>query len=139
MATAKETSGITTAVLSLIVAIIIIGAVGSSLYFANLSSKPTVSKPGATSFGDSWGYIGNVTLSGNESSCEIMRLPCPMNPSNPAEEFKSNNGSVAVVETISVCGPQVCTNTTIVLINNALYCIVPKSDFDARVCPNRID
>ena len=69
----------------------------------------------------SWHYIGNVTLSGAQSSCEILRLPCVLNPNNTAMEYDSG-ASIAYVETASVNNVEY----TIVLINGEPYCVSPK-------------
>lgn len=95
---------------------------------------------GSANFSSLWRYVGNVTLSGSESACEILRLPCSTNPQNQAEELLNSDGRVAYVETIDVCGPTGCTNWTVVLISNSLYCVSPESSIASqRSCPNLIN
>ncbi len=94
-------------------------------------------KIGSVTFEIPWRYVGNVTLSGNESSCVVLRLPCPSNPQNSAEEFVSTNGTIAYAETAQICGPNVCTNYTIVLVDNNLYCVNPNSNIPSELdCPS---
>ncbi len=95
---------------------------------------------GSVAFSSSWHYVGNVTLSGSESSCVILRLPCPSNTQNPAEELTNGNGDVAYVETMTLCEAgsttKACTTFTIVLINNNLYCINPNDNIPSQPsCP----
>lgn len=92
---------------------------------------------GSVTFGDSWHYVGNVALSGSESSCEIMHLPCPSSPQNTAEELEATNGTTAFVETMTICG-EACTTTTIVLTGNQIpYCVSPEFP-SYNTCPQRL-
>ena len=102
--------------------------------YLNYSIPPSsVIAVGSVNLSSSWHYLGNITLSGAQSSCEIMRLPCVLNPSNTAMEFRSGV-SIAYVETITVNNVEY----TIVLINGNPYCTSPKT-LVLPECPSIIE
>ena len=142
----RAIAGVTPLVLTVTISLIVVGAVGSGLYLLSNSSQhysaqQTVSLAiGSVTFSPSWHYTGNVTLSGSESVCGVLRLPCTANPQNQAEELKSSDGREAYVETAQGCGPQGCTNWTIVLINSNVYCVNPKDNIPSQpACPSLIN
>lgn len=126
-----------------LVALTIAVSAGSAAYLTSTQSQ-ALSQPGGVSiggvrFGSQWQYAGNVTLSGSQSVCYVLRLPCAANPQNEAEKLVSSNGSVAYVETANGCGPQTCVSWTIVLMGNSLYCVTPKSNIQSEpLCPSLI-
>ena len=146
----RKKRALTTLAFVAIATLIVAGIAGSAAYVAMILPHNSSDQTGSTitytsftigsaNFSSAWHYVGNVTLSGSESSCEIMRLPCPSNPQNTAEELTSMNGTVAYVETIHGCGPDNCTTTTIVLVNNSLYCVSPKDNIATQtLCPRLI-
>jgi hypothetical protein len=143
----RPRTALTTLVLTAILSMIVVGAAASGLYVLSTTSQQypaqqtTLITIGSVKFGPSWHYVGNVTLSGTESVCDILRLPCGGGtPQNPGEELKSTNGTVAYVETANGCGPQGCVITTIVLINYNLFCVSPKSNIPSQAeCPGLIN
>jgi hypothetical protein len=89
---------------------------------------------GAVTFSSPWHYVGNVTLTGALSACEAMRNPCPSVSTSQAEEF-TNGTSIIYAESYTA-------NTTLITIlisNNAVYCVSPGSNGIAPVCPSTID
>lgn len=105
---------------------------GAYVNYALPASVTNVASVGSVRFSNSWHYVGNVTLSGAQSACEVMRLPCTANPSNTAMEFGSG-ASIAYVEMLSVNNVEY----TIVLINGQPYCVSPKVQLQHE-CPSMI-
>ena len=125
--------------LVLIVAI----SAGSATYLFSTQSQASPQSSGVSingiQFGSQWSYAGNVTLSGSQSVCYVLRLPCASDPHNEAEKLVSSSGSVAYVETANGCGPQTCVSWTIVLMGNNLYCVTPRSNIQSQpLCPSPI-
>ena len=123
-----------------LVAIVAISA-GSAAYLFSAQSQASPQSAGVSvggvQFGSQWRYASNVTLTGSQSACEILRFPCPSAlPQSEAERILSSNGTMAYVETASGCGPGTCVSWTIVLIGNSLYCVTPRSNIQSQpLCP----
>jgi hypothetical protein len=94
---------------------------------------------GAVTFSGSWQYVGNVTLTGALSGCEALRLPCPSGGTpSQAEEFTNGTAIIyAESETTTVSNSE--TVFTILISDNAVYCISPASNGIAPVCPSLLD
>lgn len=150
----KNNKAIATLAITVTVSLIVVGAVVSGVYVMSISQQHSAEQTtlstsntigrsimiGSVNFSSIWHYTGNVTLSGSESVCSILRIPCAANPQNPAEELMSTNATVAYAEIAHGCGPQNCMTTTIVLINNNLYCVSPKSNISSQPeCPKLIN
>ena len=133
--------------ISALIAIAIILVVGFGMFLGtvlnttNTTSIGTISTHenttfavGSVEFSGAWHYVGNITLTGEQSVCYILRLPCPSNPSNSAMVF-SDGASTAYVEFAN--GNKI--EYTIVLINGELYCVSPNDNIPSEpACPSVI-
>ena len=89
-------------------------------------------------FASPWHYVGNVTLSGQLSACEALRLPCPSNPASLAEVF-TNGTSVIYAEGVTVCEagqPLSCVTSTVLVSNGSVSCITPKVPWEPGCAPS---
>ncbi len=114
--------------------------VSSSLLYLRITTTHATTAFLGISFSSSWHYVGNVTLSGSLSTCVILRLPCPTNPTSQAEQF-TNGTATLYAEEASRCESSVnCTSYfAILIINNAVYCVSPKLPWDTPQCLTVID
>ncbi len=116
-------------VVGTIAAIVALG-VGFSAYYILAQSSSGSPQIRSITFVPGWHYVGSVNLKGEQSSCSQLRLPCPTNPSNQADEY-SNGSTTAYVEGAGLGA------YTIVLINATLYCISPPVSWTQQ-CPTQI-
>ena len=141
----KSSKGISLGISALIVIAIILVVgfgmfLGTVLNTTNTTSIGTISTHenttfavGSVEFSGAWHYVGNITLTGEQSVCYILRLPCPSNPSNSAMAF-SDGASTAYVEFANGN-----IEYTIVLINGELYCVSPNDSIPSEPgCPGVI-
>ena len=112
--------------------IVIALALGAYLSYALPTSTGNPVTVGSVRFSNSWHYVENVTLSGAQSACEIMRAPCVENPSNSAMEF-SDGASTAYIETFGLNSVEY----TLVLIDGQPYCVSPNFELQPE-CPSTI-
>jgi len=107
---------------------------------ATTSAQPVT--VGGVTFSGSWHYVGNVTLTGALSTCKVLGIPCPSAQSQ-AEAFTDGFSTIYAeyatligVQTPSCFSP--CT-TTVLIMNNAVFCITPYANGIAPLCPSMID